>query len=206
METSIVPKSDQPLHQAVERNEIPAIQALLGQGVNANQFDTWGRAPLHYVRSLQAAQILVAHHAEVSLSEQKNPGHTTLHNVVQRNTQESRKIVEFLLSQKAPVNARNKWDTQPLGLVNWEKNPKEMVQLLLQHKAQIKPGTNNEYGYLDQAIFHGQTDLVAILLSFGADPKAITRDSQMLLEGKVAGCDRSKIAALLKTASEQKPH
>lgn len=206
METKIATISDQPLHQAVECNEVDTMQLLLGQGIDANHLDKWGATPLHYVRSLKAAQILFDNNAAVYASEQKNPGHTPLHNIVQNDTEEHHKIALFLLSKGADVNAKNKFESCPLDLVNWNANPVGMVKLLLEKGAQLKSGFGRTPGHLDQAIFHGHADMVETLLGFGANPNAITRDSQMLLEGKVERCDRSKIAALLQAASAQKPH
>jgi ankyrin repeat protein len=200
METRVKTISDQPLHQAVERNDIKTINTLLTQGEDANQFDTYGSSPLHYVRSLEAAQILVEHKAEVSLSSQKISGHTPLHNLVQTNTPERRAIASFLLSKNAPINAKNKFGSTPIDLMDWSANPIEMVELLLKNQARIKYCDEGGIGHLDQVIYHGHLDMAKLLLSYKCDPKKISRDSQWFLEGKVPGCDRSEIAALVKEA------
>lgn len=206
MEQNMAFQSDRQLHQAVERNDIGAMQSLLAQGADATAYDQRGYTPLHYVMSVAAAQLLLQYHADPTAPEEKIAGHGPLHNLVQREGAECPQTVEFLIKSGAMVNAPNKYGTRPLDLVNWESPTScEMVRALLKNGATIKYAnpTSDVPGNLDAVIFHGNTKLAQLLLEFGCDATKINRNSVLFLEGKVPYCDRSEIAALIQERNKK---
>lgn len=202
MEQNMAFQSDKQLHQAVERNDIGAMQSLLAQGADATAYDQRGYTPLHYVMSVAAAELLLQHRADPTAPDEKIPGQSPLHTLAQRKSAECPQTAEFLIAKGANVNAPNKCGARPLDLVDWSSTDSyEMVNTLLKNGARIKYAADNDIrvGHLDAVIFHGNTKLAKLLLKFNCDPKKINRDSQMFLDGKVPGCDRSQIVELIQT-------
>ena len=104
-----------------------------------------------------------------------NDGQTFLHIAASGNRLE---IAQFLVAQKANVNARDNLGMTPLHWAAY-KGHRDMVALLLKHHAEINAADINGLTALHLATAYGHDDIINLLLDSGADLNARTYDQGM---------------------------
>ena len=104
----------------------------------------------------------------LSVDSRDSEGHTALHFAVLRG---KRDVVEFLLSQGADVNLKDKsWGFIPWGFTPLKyASSKDIVELLISKGANVN--AKDKYGWtpLDGAVWHGQKDIAETLIRAGAN-------------------------------------
>jgi hypothetical protein len=118
---------------------------------------------------LAKVKSLVAEHPDLVSSKDEQYGQTPLHIAVFNGHKD---VVEFLLANKADVNARAKNGSTPLHLAAGKGN-KEIVELLLANKAELNAVDNDGWTPLHSATLFKQQEIEDLLTAKGAtDPLA----------------------------------
>lgn len=132
-----------PLHYAVDGNHLMVANTLLDYEAGINFTDKYFRGPLHFVKSRQMAELLLANRAIV---DARTKNHSTpLHEASARGLHE---VVQVLLKSGANVHARD--DSGNTALHRFiksgpDKQARIVVRLLLE--SGINPNAENYRGY-----------------------------------------------------------
>ncbi len=155
------------LEAACHRDNTAAV-ALIDQGLDVNQADTWGNSPLALAagfRMFATVKALVAHGANVHAKD--GPHSFVMERAIDGGSGE---VVTFLLDHSVGVN-------EPINDVNRtslmeaaRRGYKDIVILLLDRGADVKAHSIDEIDALDDAADYGHTDIIALLIDRGADP------------------------------------
>lgn len=205
------------LHNAVGApDNVRAVELLLAAGAEVNIKDKFGHTPLQHASLMHnklALELLLAHKADVNVRDEK--GKTPLDHVLHSGSPEivallrkygamkgvgaihsamscrdMAEVKELLTSQPAVVNEKDSAGWSPVHLAVYQ-NHREMLKLLLDHKADVNARTRQGETALHFAITRGGSghnskskeardaeirETVALLLAHGADINA--RDNQ----------------------------
>ncbi len=112
---------------------------------------------------LDKVKSLVKEHPNLVSSKDEKYGQTPLHIAAFNNHKE---VVEFLLANKADVNAKATNGSTPLHLAAAKGN-KVIVELLLVNKADINATDNDGWSPLHSAIFWNQKEIEDLLIAKG---------------------------------------
>ena len=159
------------LLQAIGTDDISQAQYLVSRGAEVNlPFSDEGDTPLMLAQSLEMARTLVQEGAEVNARDSKKG--TTLHYAVTRPS--AKKLIPFLVEAGADINARGWQKKTPLNLAVTYLNENRaadigIIEVLVESGADINAPDQNGYTGLMQAAAIGNSLLVDLLLSLGAD-------------------------------------
>jgi ankyrin repeat protein len=116
--------------------------------------------------NLEKVRLLLKDKPDLVFSKDTN-GLTALHWAVNRDHKE---VLDFLLANKADVNAKVKDGGTALHMAVGNSN-KYLAALLLANKADVNAADNSGHTPLGGAAVTGQKDMVELLLAFKADIK-----------------------------------
>ncbi len=185
------------VYQAAERGDVNRVRHYLEQGIDINARDGGGKTQLHWARSPQMAELLIAKGADVNAKD--NYGWTPLHMAVGKNNKD---LVETLVAKGADVNAKSKLyipPSHPLDIgrkmrvtslvfdtmlaftksgitpLHMARSP-QMARLLIAKGADVN--TKNNWGKtpLHRAAQIGSKEMVELLIANGAN--IVTRDKE----------------------------
>jgi ankyrin repeat protein len=156
-----------PLHAAVYMGHLDTARVLLDRGANVNLEDQDGKTPLvaaYHCRNLEVMGLLLGHGANPDV--QYNSCGSISHDAASEGNTE---VMELLLQHNADVHIRgtygDKWT-----LLHWVFGLKpKLVQILLDHGADINALDAHHKTPLYRAVENGRLDLVRLLLGHGAD-------------------------------------
>jgi ankyrin repeat protein len=114
---------------------------------------------------LAKVKALIKHHPDLVLTEDGH-GATPLHYAVWSGNKE---VVEFLLVNKAEVDARTHYGDTPLWEATRFPDGKAIVELLLAHNADVNALDYGGYTALGSAAVRGHKDIVEVLLAHHPD-------------------------------------
>jgi len=153
------------LHEAVFDGRTDIAEFLVAHGADVNAQGVFGDAPLHDVRDLVLARLLLSSGARTDVWS--NTLGTPLHAAVIHGEAE---LVELLIEHGAKVNALDVNGSTPLhhaaGLGDLIS-----ARLLMERGAPIDAVNGPGFTALHWAAGNGRYDMVALLLARGADPE-----------------------------------
>ncbi|KAL8906113.1 MAG: hypothetical protein Q9171_006404 [Xanthocarpia ochracea] len=164
------------LHLAVHNDQASAIQVLLDHGANIERRDPSGLTPLHRAirfGSLEAATALVNNRADVvaearQFAYSRQPEYLTPIASVQGNSLSE--FLDLLLGAGAKIQARDIFDQTPLMQSLIKMNDVQTAETLLKQLRVEQPmDQNSNSKALLEASEHGTTEMVDMLLKYGAD-------------------------------------
>ena len=161
------------LHIAAENGHKDAVEILLKNNANTNTKDMIGYSPLHYAilnNQIDAAKIMLEKEVNVDINETMG-GFTPLHISAECGHLE---LVNFLLQNRAEVNARNDRDWTPLHAAAFNGHL-EVVKLLLTKGANVNARVINGCTPLQYAVENGHEMIAIILLKHGANVNAMNK-------------------------------
>lgn len=185
------------VYQAAETGDVNRVRHYLEQGIDINARDGGGKTQLHWARSPQMAELLIAKGADVNAKD--NYGWTPLHMAVGKNNKD---LVETLIAKGADVNAKSKLSippSHPLDIgrkmrvtslvfdtmltftnsgitpLHMARSP-QMAQLLIAKGADVNAKNNWGRTPLHRAAERGSKEIVELLIVNGAN--VVTRDKQ----------------------------
>ena len=128
--------------QALDRNDLAALESMLKQGVSTDLADKAGRTALMYAAldgKLPFMRLLLEHHADVNAQDKS--GYTALHFAAQDYRPEA---VELLCRSGAYVDQPDQFGNTPLwrALVN-SRERGEVIRILLLYGAQVEKKNSN---------------------------------------------------------------
>jgi ankyrin repeat protein len=142
------------------------LQVLLDFGVDVNERDRHGWAPLMYssgAGSVEGMRLLLGKNADVD--QQTSNGSTGLHLACQDGHAE---CVRLLLDSKADVQVQNQNGQTGLTLAAW-KGHLECLQLMIEAKASVDQQTNEGSTGLHFACRNGHAECARLLIENNAD-------------------------------------
>jgi ankyrin repeat protein len=123
-------------------------------------------APIHDAArtgDLEKVKSLVKEHPELVSSAEERNGQMPLHIAAFNDRKD---VVEFLLANKADVNAKAKNGSTPLHLAAGKGN-KEIVELLLANNADVNAVDNEGWSPVHSAVFFNQKAIADLLIAKG---------------------------------------
>ena len=119
-------KNDHVIFEAVKKDDVKRVSRIVFNNPNlVNSRTQYGRTPLHYVRTVKMARLLLDHDADVNA--QSKTEEVPLHYA------RTAEMVQLLLDHGADVHARDQYGRTPLHY----ENSVEEAQILLDHGADI---------------------------------------------------------------------
>jgi ankyrin repeat protein len=160
-----------PLYLASFHERVGIVRVLLDGGATTNSKDNQGRTPVHVVaegHSCVLARLLLERGADVDVPDGDNE--TPLHLASRLVTLEM--VLVLLLEAGANACAKNAQGETPLHLVS--RSPYDsrgdgvgIVQLLLEHGADVNAQDNNLATPSDLASIHENIEIASLLLYYG---------------------------------------
>lgn len=99
------PELQTALHAAVQKDNSENVRALLENKAHTYITDAQKNTPLHYVRSVEIARLLLEHDADVTSIN--NKGYTPLHLIVMENRKEAPELIRYLVTNAgADINVQ----------------------------------------------------------------------------------------------------
>jgi ankyrin repeat protein len=163
------PPAQFSLTEAVKKNDIENVKALLAAGADVNGSDKLGAKPLHAaaLRGYQEISgLLIARGAEINAEDKR--GLTPLHAAAWMGHND---IVTMFIAQGADINARDQDDVSVLHVAALAGR-KDTAALLIMNGANINAKNKGGLTPLHAAAMAGHPETVAKLLAGGADVDA----------------------------------
>ena len=199
LESAIVDDSSHALHIAAENGNIQTVQLLVGCGADVNALNKSGQTPLHTAAGgledcRELCSILVEHKAKIDAVDED--GNQPLHLACKQG---HTRTCRLLLSNGADVKAVNRSNQTPLhAAASSNRDCSELCSILLEHKAKIDAVDEDGNQSLHLACKQGHTRTCRLLLSKGADVKAVNRSNQTpLLAAASSNRDCSELCSIL---------
>jgi len=177
-----------PLHIAVLARKEGVLQPLIEHSVDLNIQDINDRTPLHmaaYMGLVKATRMLLerGEPLKAHLNAKDDNGHTPLHLASRRGHFD---VARLLLEFGADADVQDNDTMTPLLLVSTYRlgtNSRitKSAQVLLEHGASVHMRNKNGQTPLHVALHHGLSDIMALLLNFGADVDALVNGATPLL-------------------------
>lgn len=152
-----------PLHVAIMNGRLDMAEALIKAGAAIEATDRYGRTPLHYVRSREAAEFLLSKNADASSLTKK--GGTVLHSAAASG---SAGVVKFFIEKGFDMNQKDAEGETPLFKAVIHKSKPALSELLSAGADMNARDANGEHP-LSAAVSSGDTACVELLLKSGAD-------------------------------------
>ena len=160
------------LAKASRQGDLKTAELLLSSGVNPDEPDRYGATPLYYASSanqVDMVQLLLAYHADpnapVKMNRPKddtNPPNGALQYAAGYG---NIRILSTLLAAGAQVNTKGAEGRTALHFAGTQV---AVIHLLIEHGADVTVRDSEGVAPLDQAVWNGSLDAVAILLAHGA--------------------------------------
>lgn len=173
------PPSQQSFIEAIKRDDIISVKALIEAGVDLNTSDKAGDTPLHIaaVRGYQEiTSLLIAEGASVNARNAREL--TPLHAAAWGDHIE---IVELLFAKGSDINARGEHGATPLH-VSALSGSNETMAFLIANGADINASNKDGTTPLHAACLTGQKEAVNLLIKKGADVKVKNKDGMTPLQ------------------------
>ncbi|XP_024871481.1 uncharacterized protein LOC112454357 isoform X3 [Temnothorax curvispinosus] len=164
-----------PLHVAAQNGHKDTVVVLLKNKANTIAKDETGLSPLYHAimnNHIAVAKILFKKYVNVDINENID-GFTPLHVAAKGGHLE---LVNFLLQNKADVNARNDMYSTPLH--GAASNCLEVVSALILNGANVNARSISGITPLHCAVDYGHEKIVNILLEHGANVNAVDIDNE----------------------------
>jgi ankyrin repeat protein len=154
------------LTKACRLGDIKTAESLLASGVDPDQPDRYGASPLYYAASFNQTEIvelLLAYHADPNarLNINRNPA-TPLQNAASVG---NLRIIRILIAAGASVNTKGAAGRTALHSAGTQVG---IMHLLIEKGADVNARDEEGVAPLDNAVWEGSLDAVAILLAHGA--------------------------------------
>ncbi len=187
-------RQETPLHRAVNKKNLKAIELLLAQGADINSRDKNNETPLGaavFRGQKETVSLLLSHGADVNaayIRECEFRGAIPLHIALRWGHFE---IARMLVLKGANVNAVGLWEgVTPLHMAVKDR---ALLELMLEHGGQINSRASDGTTCLHLAAQAGQDDLVRYLIAKGASVNAQDRNGNTPLHlaaktGRRASC------------------
>ena len=194
-----------PLHVASSKGRLEIVRMLLECGAKVDDPDSDGRSPLHIASRYpydDLVRLLLDHGATSSALDHRNE--TALHYAASSGEP---MVVRLLLDHGLDANARNKesrcgwvgWDPSRFGgnicTRGWTPlhyaasyGPVEIVQMLLDHGADVNTPDECHWTALHLAAIEGELQVVDTLLRRGANPHARNMKGHTPFEATTGKC------------------
>lgn len=186
------------LHQAAEYGHEELIEYLLDNGADVDAKCYQGEAALHLAvnhRHLKIVKTLINKGANINLRA-STTGNTPLNNLVGR-ADCLIDIVKVLLENGASVNERDdRWNQTPLHFASINGN-REVVELLLEHNAEVNALRNDLMSPLMCAASNGHQYIVELLLDKGAKTNFVDADNSTVLHHAAISGQNNVIKSLI---------
>lgn len=157
----------QDIFNSVQEGNIEKVKAAITQDKNSiHRLDKDQDTPLHYAAQLgheQIAELLISNRA--SLNAQNYLGYTPLHWAASKG---HLKVVKMLIAHGADVHLKTKRGRTPLFLVAMNNGNASLARLLLDADADVNTQENSGATPLSYAPFRGFSELIDVLLDYGA--------------------------------------
>lgn len=163
------PPSQESFIEAIKKNDIIIVKALIDAGADINAKDPYGETPLHIacVRGLEKIiSLLIAEGADVNARDGR--ALTPLHVAAWGGHEET---VALLIANGAMVDARGDDGATPL-MVSTLSGHSETMALLIDNGADINAKNRTGLTPLHVAALTGQKEAVELLIDKGADADA----------------------------------
>ncbi|GAM17395.1 hypothetical protein SAMD00019534_005700 [Acytostelium subglobosum LB1] len=170
--------------------------------VDINNPDKNGYTCLHHLFALPDVDpklLLILLDADVHVNSINRDLNTPFHYFCQkfRSNSMAKEVFDRFIAKGANINATNKNGESPLHKAVFNNNLAEtMVTLLLEAQANVNATNKNGESCLHYCVRMGRTDLVTLLIKYGAD-RTITKDNQTLYDIAIQE-NFTKLADLLK--------
>src|SRR5688500_6798599 len=164
---AVEPDGTTPLHRAVHRNDLNAVDALIRAGADVNATNRYGVPPLSLAATNGNAAILERLlKAGANANATQSEGETALMTAARSGVPAA---VQVLLAHGADVNAKESWRGQSALMWAAAEGHAETIQVLLEAGAQINARSNAGWTALLFAAREGKIPAVKTLLGGGAD-------------------------------------
>jgi serine/threonine-protein phosphatase 6 regulatory ankyrin repeat subunit A/serine/threonine-protein phosphatase 6 regulatory ankyrin repeat subunit B len=168
------------LHHAAAGGHFEVVAYLLCNEAQASIKDASGNTPLMLACEkgpVEAVQLLLLLGAKKGqgLEERDRNGETALHHAAEGG---HKRVVSLLLRNGAKASKKDRWSTTPLMLA-CKKGPLEAVEMLVEARKGLGLDEKCDQGRtaLQYAVYGGHKDIVAFLLSKGAQANTSDGDS-----------------------------
>ena len=169
------------LHLAANRGHLEILGFLLDKGADVNSSDASGSTPLDeaaWKGHVEAARLLLKRGAKVNTRSEET-GQTPLHEAAVKGHVD---VVEVLLAAGADFSAKDSSGATAMDEALRYRHTR-VVEVLAAKGAAVSMGKQ-----LREAVLRGQTDMVAMMLSLGADGKPLLHDAALKAIAPLRNC------------------
>jgi len=160
------------LAKASREGNLKTAELLLSSGVNPDAPDRYGATPLYYASSgnkVEMLQLLLAYHADpnapVKMNRRKDDTDPPNGALQYAAGYGNIRIISTLLAAAAEINTKG---AQGRTALHFAGTQVAVIHLLIEHGADVTVRDSEGVAPLDQAVWNGSLDAVAILLAHGA--------------------------------------
>lgn len=157
-----------PIHVAIERNDVHALESFLALGSDVNQADESGKTPIFYAVAAgnrEMINILLQQGADTN--KQDEEGDNLLHVAATHCKVDA--LDDILQRTAIEVDSRDKYKWTPLHKSAWY-GCKDVAKLLIERGANVNALTDTNMSPLIVAVGRRHRDVADILLQNEANP------------------------------------